>query len=202
MYLRSLRFSKVYVSQNYTEDATDSNNPNVNPSSPDANWENYQLRINPTDNWMVSNSPLSHLLLAPTLMHKCKVGAVVSERWLSNGNLEHTHTQISFQTFDVDIFSSSRHICRPHYRWTNPCPRVFLWLSFFRRVSDIGVGANIELITRVMIHSVSRDNWDNLTSPVITIIRHDDQQLSALCHKQITVCKWKDLPQPPENVVS
>ena len=91
MHLRSLRFSKVYVSQNYTEDATDSNNPNVNPSSPDANWENYQLRINPTDNWMVSNSPLSHLLLAPTLMHKCKVGAVVSERWLSNGNLEHTH---------------------------------------------------------------------------------------------------------------
>ena len=94
MHLRSLRFSKVYVSQNYTEDATDSNNPNVNPSSPDANWENYQLRINPTDNWMVSNSPLSHLLLAPTLMHKCKVGAVVSERWLSNGNLEHTHTNI------------------------------------------------------------------------------------------------------------
>ena len=84
MHLRSLRFSKVYVSQNYTEDATDSNNPNVNPSSPDANWENYQLRINPTDNWMVSNSPLSHLLLAPTLMHKCKVGAVVSERWHMN----------------------------------------------------------------------------------------------------------------------
>ena len=61
MHLRSLRFLKELVSQNYTEDATDSNNPNVNLSSPDANWENYQLRINPTDNWMVSNSPLSHL---------------------------------------------------------------------------------------------------------------------------------------------
>ena len=37
MHLRSLRFLKELVSQNYTEDATDSNNPNVNLSSPDAN---------------------------------------------------------------------------------------------------------------------------------------------------------------------
>ena len=44
MHLRSLRFSKELVSQNYTEDATDSNNPNVNLSSPDANWENYQKK--------------------------------------------------------------------------------------------------------------------------------------------------------------
>ena len=41
---------------------------------------------------------------------------------------------------------------------------VFFSDYFFRRVSDIGAGANIELITRAMIHSVSRDNWANLTS--------------------------------------
>ena len=135
MHLRSLRFSKELVSQNYTEDATDSNNPNVNLSSPDANWENYQLRINPTDNWMVLNSPLSHL--SPPLARtnfdaqmqsrgSCVRAVIIKWRFRA-----HPHTNIIPNVWC--IFSSSRYICRPHYRWTNPCPRVFLWLSFFRR---------------------------------------------------------------------
>ena len=74
-----------------------------------------------------------------------------------------THTNI-IQTFDVNLFSLVSSHLSPSLTVNKSVSPCFSLIIFFRRVSDIGAGANIELITRVMIHSVSRDNWSNLTS--------------------------------------